>query len=405
MRMNLVFVNDSKAVAGKIFSKELLNPGVGGIEYLTAVLVMKLAKKYPFLSMTILTSDMFSFDEDMPNISIETYKDAMELSNYWQPGNLLVLTTSFIGSLEKSFLEVAKHDIILWSHHPSDWQTLKFKKYCRALVSTGLYQFNSNLKYHRNHLLIPNYYVPLRYKKKNKTNNNDIKNFLFLGALVPAKGFHHVLSQWAGIKQIYPDAHLHVIGGSALYGLSVDGGSPIPCSEEYKRILLDIMHKNNLSFHDITFYGSMGEERFEVYQKADIAIINPSGKSESFSFNLHECLDFGLPTFASNRFGLNDVMKHFPAFALTKPDTLTKMIKNILSDNSALVEWYTNRDEKLKEIVNRNDEILQMWHDLFLSKPNSLHDIEINKETLRAYFLSILGRLKFLITSLGIVKK
>ena len=48
--MNLVFVNDSKAVAGKIFGKELLNPGVGGIEYLTAVIAMKLAKKYSILN-------------------------------------------------------------------------------------------------------------------------------------------------------------------------------------------------------------------------------------------------------------------------------------------------------------------------------------------------------------------
>lgn len=403
--MKLIFVNDSRAVDGKVFRKNLLNPGVGGIEYLTAVLAIRLAKIYQRLEILIISSNPFYFEEELPNLSIKVCENKGDLTDYWEPGDTLVLTTSFIRHLDYSFLNKAKSDIILWSHHPSDWHTLKYTNYCRALVSTGIYQYNSNYRYHNCHSLIPNLYIPLQDKKRDTPNCTEINNFMFLGALVPAKGFHLVLKQWKEIKKKYPNAHLHVIGGSDLYGLASSANTDIPCEPTYKKIILEIIEKDRLSLNDITFYGSLGEQRFQVYQYIDFAIINPSGKSESFSFNLHECLDFGLPTFASNRYGLNDVMKKFPDFALTRPKLLSKLIFKTLKQENAIAKWYHIRDETLNEILNRNEEIPKMWFDLIMNKKTVPDVTHIDKETIRAYFYSVLGRLKHTSVCLGIFKR
>jgi hypothetical protein len=141
-------------------------------------------------------------------------------------------------------------------------------------------------------------------------------------------------------------------------------------------------------------------ERFEIYNKVDIAIINPTGISESFSFNLHECLDFGVPIIASDDYGLNDIMKYFPRFSTSNPAQIVKKI----------VHAYNNRHSRevfkiiSKSIIDgaecRNEKMATKWRSL----AEGVLDDEIyhfnTRNRAKALFRSYIGRIKFIISRL-----
>ena len=385
------FVVEAKSVSGKVFGQDNLNPGVGGTQYLTIVLANELAKTYTSLDIKLYTYYEFSIEEKAQNLELilvdpDIWTPVSKLNEVW------ILTISNLNGLSAQTVAELKDNFIVWSHHPSDWRVLRYAGSAKGVISTGSYQYFSNFKYSRNCGLIEN----LLYAKNvnPKRQNKEFFNVMFLGALVPAKGFHDLLQCWGRIQMAIPNARLHVIGGSSLYGNEIS--SDLPCDESYGKQLKLIAQQNQIDLSQIYFYGSLGQERFEIYRNMDVAVVNPLGKSESYSFNLHECLAANLPTLASLDYGMNDLMKNLGALAVSSRHDIERIILEIYNNKIDTKMINKNAQELLNERIGKSDIILEKWLDVLMHDIYQKPDFLFTWIYLKAITRSIIGRLKYI---------
>lgn len=399
--MNIYIPTATNSLEGKSFDARFINPGVGGTEYLSVILAWALSERFKHLNVKIISKCSFHLINKPDNLALINEN----VNNVWAAtdwaSSFWILTVSLAESLSIKIKENHYVNSVVWSHHPSDWRVLKFSKIHKSLVSTGLYQFHSNLFYFKKHHLVNNLYFPQFDNELINSNINEKKlkefNVMFLGALIPAKGFHHVLENWKNIKSAIPNAILHVVGGSNLYGTEKNIDTQIPCDSDYAAKLKRIILKDSLDVNSIVFYGSCGEERFDIYKKMNVAIVNPTGVSESFSFNLHECIDFGIPVVASIDYGLNDVMKYFDNLSISSPSEIVNRIIQINSEKFSKEDFKLRRAKYLNMIKKRNDKILESWLKIINGQ------LMADKYRINSYVLlkgvvrSLVGRVKNLI--------
>lgn len=396
----------SALVKDKFFKKNLSNPGIGGTEYLSVVLGVALSEEYKDLKISIVTDNRFEVEAVNKNFNIIVGDVRDIFSNNELGDGYWIVTRASAQELNLSKDNCKNKKIAIWSHHPSDWRSLKYKKLVDFFVSTGEYQYISNYHYFKNNIKIGNLYYQQNFNNKVIKQVNK-KNFdiLFLGALVPAKGFHHVLKHWNKIKTEVPNAVLHVIGGSKLYGIKSADGQSFPCDESYANSLSKIVSDQKIDLSNIIFYGSCNEERFIIYKDMDVAIINPTGQSESFSFNLHECLDFGIPTICSNDYGLNDTMSHFKELAISSPREIIDKMLYLKSSIEANKEISNKSINYISQYELRNKKILSEWYSLF-SNNIQYNKYKISNTThIMGILRSLIGRLKYIYAAIiGYVK-
>lgn len=395
--MQIFIAISSVSVKDKIFKSNLSNPGIGGTEYLSVVLGIALSEEYKDLKITIVTDNRFEVETVNKNFNI-IIGDVREIFNKNELGDgYWILTRASAQELKLSKENCQNKKIALWSHHPSDWRCFKYKKLVDFFVSTGEYQYISNYHYFKKNIKIGNLYyrqnTDIEKTKKAKKKTFDI---LFLGALIPAKGFHHVLKHWNKIITEVPNAVLHVIGGSKLYGIESADNQPFPCDASYANTLSKIIINQKIDLSKVIFYGSCGEERFKIYKDIDVAIINPTGQSESFSFNLHECLDFGIPTICSNDYGLNDTMSHFKELSILSPGNIIEKILYLKSSDEIYKEISNKSFFYISQYNLRNKNNLSEWYSLFANNIQYNKYKISNTTHMMGILRSLIGRLKYI---------
>ena len=389
---------NSPAVEGKRFDNNFTNPGIGGTEYLSIILGWSLAKKYVDLNVRLISSHIFFLDKPPCNLQLIIENPAIVFNSSINEQVFWILTVAVASQLDPVAIKLRKSHIALWSHHPSDWRALSLKPNINLMISTGYYQYISNYYYLPCNLLINNiYYRQSRNERTTVIANKSSFNVMFLGALVPAKGFHYVLRYWNEIKSKVPCAILHVIGGSKLYGIESDNSSLFPCDSEYAKLLEKIVTKYVIDLSDVKFYGSCGSERFDIYKLMDVAIINPTGITESFSFNIHECLDFGIPVISSDDYGLNDTMRYFSDLVVKSPKEIPEKIayaRMIIGNDDS---FYAKANDFIDMIELRNDGALEMWYNV-INGCQKCNSYRLNRIIcIKAMFRSGIGRIKHMI--------
>ncbi|MDB0015850.1 glycosyltransferase [Amylibacter sp.] len=393
----LKFLLLSPSVDGKDFSDARVNPGVGGTEYLVVLLATLFAKTFPDVDVVIFTKYQFRYDNSIQNLSVIRIHCLSDISKTYAENGKWVLTVNVAWTLYRCDNIAMFKKLILWSHHPSDWRARILAKSSFLTISTGFYQYCSNLGVHSNHLLFPNIFLRKHLDVKvHKSRRNEAFNVMYLGALIPAKGFHHLLQQWAHVCDAIPNAKLHVIGGSNLYGNTEDTAVNLPCDPLYAKVLQPILKQSKKVNDTVIFYGTLGEERFDIYRDMDVAIINPKGKSESFSFNLHECLDHGIPVVTSQDYGLNDVMTYFPEQSISSPRQIPRVLAKLHRKPEMLMRYQEHVTDYLELLENRNLEVLGMWRAIIFDKPVKKIDFAINWSRFKGYFRSSLVSFKII---------
>ncbi|BAU43991.1 glycosyltransferase [Leptolyngbya sp. O-77] len=95
----------------------------------------------------------------------------------------------------------------------------------------------------------------------------------------------------------------------------------------------------------------MGEEKFDIIQKCDLAILNPTGYTEAFPASPLECMACGVPVIASDDHGMSDCMRFFPELVLRSPQDIVHR-----------VEWLVADPLRYLEIQHRAIAIAQWFH-------------------------------------------
>ncbi|MCP2728635.1 glycosyltransferase family 4 protein [Limnofasciculus baicalensis] len=153
---------------------------------------------------------------------------------------------------------------------------------------------------------------------------------VFLGSIIPAKGFHFLARVWREILKQKPEARLIVIGTGQVYSRNNKLGKWGVAEENYEAnsIRPFLSDENGNVIESVHFAGLLGTEKIEILQKADVGVVNPSGATETFCSGAVEIQACGTPVVSAAKGGLLDTVSHGKTGLLGNSDR--ELVKNIL---------------------------------------------------------------------------
>lgn len=171
------------------------------------------------------------------------------------------------------------------------------------------------------------------------TKNRRKNRVVYIGALVPRKGFHVLASVWADIRAEVSDAELVVIGSGALYDKSVRLGPLLLAEEEYENRFIELLGgKDELENNGVSFLGNLGIEKTDIIETATVGVVNPSGLTENCPMSVVEFYQSGIPVISSKKYGMRDMILSPRTGVLCKnrKQLSTAIIKFLKEETSAV---------------------------------------------------------------------
>ena len=360
--MDIVFVNNSNSLNGLLIKNYSSNPGIGGTEYVTIKIIYGIKRISKKFNVSLATN------QKVLSNSINIIPKKGQIIN-----SIIVLPVHQIKYLNS--LKIKNCRIILWSHHPHD--TIDYTQHnFKEVVSLGEYQYISNKNISTKKFVIPNPFPkPVPEEKLTRFKNLAPRNFVFIGAIGPAKGLHLVLEIWPKVRKKFKNCSLKVIGGN-LYKQKKNRISKIlSFNSSYEKVIENKLKKMSREDRDsISFLGLLSRsDKDKVLKNSDVALLNPTGKSEAAPASPLECYCYGIPVIAAGDFGAFDNMKNFPELDL-KINSIEKILNFLIKEeNFGLIKKraYFLAKEKFKE----NKSIYNNWIKLF---NNKLEEPDIN---------------------------
>ena len=352
--MNIVFVNNSQSLNGIGIKEYNSNPGIGGTEYVTLKLIFELNNYSKTLKVGIASEQKIISNE---------YK-IFSKENFIE-NSIVICPVSQINYLKELKFKICR--VIFWSHHPHDYIS-NFNN-VREMISLGEYQHCSNQKNGFINYLIKNPSPkPIKIEHLPRIETNVPENFVYIGAIGPAKGLHLVLSYWPKIRKSFPKSKLNIIGGNLYREKNHNSKRSLFFKKAYKEVIEGIL--NRMSAEDkqsIKFLGLLtSKEKDLVLKHSDVALLNPTGKSEAAPASPLECYCYGIPVVAGGDFGAFDNMKYFPELDLKK-DNINKII-NTLSNKKKFLELRKRSYRYSKQNFETNSFIYRDWEKLFMEE-------------------------------------
>ena len=141
-------------------------------------------------------------------------------------------------------------------------------------------------------------------------NRQESYNVVYVGALIPSKGFDVLASIWKKIVSRVPQAQLYVLGGGDLYGKQgyVSGRYGLAeksFEDRFMRHLCD--HDGNI-LPSVHFEGVVHSQKEWYFKSAAVGCINPSARTETFGLGIVELNTYGCPVVTLNKNGFPDVI-------------------------------------------------------------------------------------------------
>lgn len=361
MTLRVILPIFNSAIDDKYFTSYGANPGCGGTQFVTIMLALHLAQSRADYEIHLLHNKPISIVDQPDNLKqsiISSLHDAASSNLLTGSNTVLICPSAQLRSLLDTGGSLPDCKTIAWLHHPFDIDPRLARQQLAAYVSVGIYQYHSNNVLYRPHWHIPNLFSAPLSKPSNKPpfQAMDTLDLVYLGALIPAKGFHHIARQWPRIKQEHPAVKLHVIGSIQTYGNN-RGHPVIPTTESYAQEILRYLPIKDIENGNVVFYGNMGTEKLDIIQASHVALLNPIGSTEAFPASPIECMALGTPVIASDDYGMSDVMRYFPRLSLKHPQQLTKKIKCLISDSNfyremsyrslAVAQWFSTQTPQI----------------------------------------------------------
>jgi len=336
MKTLVAFPIFNSAVNGKCFTADGINPGCGGTQFVTIMLALHLARCRRDYEVHLLHDQPISIREQPDNLKQSLFPSLNEAINSNLLGaerTVLICTAANLLGILGQVSTPPKCRIIPWIHHPFYYDARLTKLHAPAYVSVGTYQYYSNEPLYKPHWHISNLFFmpPMEPISATLPRRGEPLHLLYLGALIPGKGFLHIAKQWTHIKSCFPSAILHVIGSTQTYGKQAINGA-IPTTKEYAQEILNHLPIEDIDNKKVIFYGNLGIEKFNVIRNCHAALLNPTGATEAFPASPLECMSIGLPVIASDDYGMSDIMRYFPELSLQSPSQLTNKLKQLFTN-------------------------------------------------------------------------
>lgn len=221
--------------------------------------------------------------------------------------------------------------------HPDHIRKMARSKYFKALVCVGREQYDfmmdsplkPKLAYIDNGIHVDSCWLDVQNEVK------DPRLVVFMGALVPVKGFHQLAEAWPKVLNKFPDAKLSVIGSVKMYGDKLTVGPLGVANDDYERnhIMPYLCDATGTVHPSVTFHGQMGREKFSVIRRASVGIVNPTGQTETCCVSAVEMSACKVPVVTGAYYALLDTVLHNQTGLLGRgPDDLAKNICALLGN-------------------------------------------------------------------------
>ena len=166
-------------------------------------------------------------------------------------------------------------------------------------------------------------------------------NVVYIGALIPSKGFDVLASIWKKIVSRVPQAQLYVLGGGDLYGKQgyVSGRYGLAEKSFEHRFMRHLCDKEGNILPSVHFEGVVHSQKEKYFKSAAVGCINPSARTETFGLGIVELNTYGCPVVTLNKNGFPDVIcNNRTGFLCANKNKIAKKIIYLLK----------NRDENVR---------------------------------------------------------
>jgi glycosyltransferase involved in cell wall biosynthesis len=347
------------------------NPGVGGTKF-GFVSLMYYLKKYRGgdISPVLYAQSMGRLPDSIDSVKAATPGEAIRKAA--GDCDMFLLRVAREDSLE-DLLEAATAvhiPLLIWAQN-SPWLELLNEAASHSIVKRIVCVGQEELDRYRDHSAF--------YKSRRIFNGIDPAVFapsdhragrgntvVYLGSLVPAKGFHKLARVWPQVRKRLPDAELIVIGSGTLYDRSARMGEWGIAAEEYeKRFRPYLSDSGGTPLPSVTFEGNMGAEKIPLLQKADVGVPNPTGETETFCWSAIEFQASGTPVVSAAEGGLLDTVQDGKTgFLIQSDEELVNAIVRLL-ENRELREKFGQKAFQFVEETFSYEKICDEWCNLF----------------------------------------
>jgi glycosyltransferase involved in cell wall biosynthesis len=320
-------------------------------------------------------------DNIYKNIFFKKVNSITEAENKIKQDEFLIFNFSNDPKLLKLLLNNSNKSkkYIVWMHN-----TPPFKWLCKIEKSKSLFKLIAvsdsqrlslaHTKIYNKIISIPHF---VEINKKLKKNINNSKQIIFIGALVPSKGFHLLAQIWPNIHSKYPDWKLKVIGGTDLYHkLNKIKDAHIYKYENFFLSYIGGSYHNAKKFK-VTFTGSISKKKvLSEILEAEFIIVNPNYKNsyETFCISAAEGLLYGKAILGGNFGSLPEVIKHCVGGLLHNNNIQFKENLLKLIQNKKLRKQLGQNGKKYYLSNFNNNDLKKRWFYLLSNKKITKHN-------------------------------
>lgn len=314
----VAFYLDNSAICSTDCSNAIEgNPGIGGTEWLFIAVSSLLANRDNDIEVVLYTTAPGTFPMGINNVLVEDLPDAISLADSLGLDYLVV--KHLADNITTGRLDVITNHlrIICWCHvFVCHWELDYYanNNVVSKIVFVGreMYDLYRDHKIYRKATYIYNC-VPAgearaRVRQYPYAERGNV--VVYVGSLVPFKGFHLLAKAWPDILQRIPDAELYVIGSGKLYDKNSRLGEWGIAEASYEESFMSFLTQSGKILPSVHFMGVMGKEKNEILLKARVGVPNPSGITETFCLSAVEMQMYGCKIATINYPGYLDTVRN-----------------------------------------------------------------------------------------------
>lgn len=311
------------------------NPGIGGTEYCFLMLAYYLQKEYG--EMVELT--MYHFRDNIlpaPEKKVENISQAFCLCQKEKTD--VVLLKNLQDDEVYNLLEQYPQNYMIWCHNFLTPKEISFFQKCenvKRLICVGRQMYD----YYLDDVIIDKMDFVFNMFTPPADNGNTGREepwdcaVTYVGSLIYQKNFHVLATAWKSISKAVPEATLHVLGTGKLYDENAQLGPLGIAEESYEAMFLPGITEEGKRMENVIFHGILGEEKYDLYRKTAVGVVNPMAATETFCLAAIEMEACGVPIVSRKKNGLLDTVKHQKTGLLYKDaDSLADYVISLLQD-------------------------------------------------------------------------
>lgn len=362
----VAFYLDNSAIRATDCSNALDgNPGIGGTEWLFVAVSSLLANRDNDIETVLYTTVSGTFPVGIDNRVVKDLSEAIELAD--SSGFDYLVVKHLADNIISGRLDVrTKHlQIICWCHvFVCHWELDYYAQ--NHLISKVVFVGREMYDLYRDHKIyqkatyiyncVPSGNAREMVQKAPYHSRRNV--VVYVGSLVPFKGFHLLAQAWPQIIEEVPDAEMYVIGSGKLYDKNSQLGEWGIAEESYENSFMPFLTQSGKIIPNVHFMGVMGEDKKEILLKSKVGVPNPSGITETFCLSAVEMQMCGCRIATINYPGYLDTVRNGKLYGRRGDlaEVVVELLKSSDNDYDKSMDYF---EEKFSY-----DSVISRWEEL-----------------------------------------